>query len=93
MAYLFRTPIRNPQGPRVTVDSTPEQVALMRHFRHHGGYPVCVLIKGTVVTEKQVPTTQDTQDATWHYLGGHDYYISATEKALLEGAGYTVLTV
>ena len=92
MAYLFRPPIRDPNsGPRLPMVPNPPTVfdqgragfALMRHFRHHGGMPVCVLIHGTTVTEKRVPTTEDTRTATYHYLGGHEYIVSDYEANLL----------
>jgi hypothetical protein len=101
-SYLFRPPIRNPEGPRVTVvpnpttifnDNTPQSHALMRHFRHHGGHPVAVLVTGGVVTEKQVPTTAEIQAADYTFLGGRDHVVTGDMADLLTAAGYELLTI
>lgn len=42
--------------------------------------------------EMQYPTTEDMELADIFYLGGHKYEVSASEKADLEAAGYTVST-
>jgi hypothetical protein len=65
---------------------------LMRHYARPGP-AVCVIIDGTTVRERQVPTTDELLAATYHYLGGHEYVVSEAEKTLLESAGYAVLTV
>jgi hypothetical protein len=102
MAFLFRCPTRAPEAPRLPTepnsrteyDDGPQGKGhlLMRHV-NRPLFPVAVLIEGGVVREKQVPTVAETAAADYHYLGGHDYTISQTERDLLVAAGYTVLTV
>lgn len=102
MAYLFRTPTRLPEGDRLPTVPNPQTDfddgqpgpawSLMRHV-HRDAKPVAVLISGTVVTEHYVLNQTDADAATWVYQGGRDYIVSATERALLQGAGYTVLDV
>ena len=100
--WLFRTPIRNPQGPRVPTvpnpttefnDNTPESYALMRHFRHHSGYPVAVLVDDPcTVTEVAVPTVDQMQAADHVFMGGRDNLISdPAVAACLMSNGYTLI--
>lgn len=99
--YLFRTPTRQPEGHRLPAvpnnrtdfDDGPRGFPLMRHVNRGPGTPVCVLVTGGVVTETAAPNTDELAAADRHYLGGHDYVITRAEKDVLEGAGYTVLTV
>ncbi len=100
MTNLFRTPIRDPEGPRVTGvpnppkrGELPEGPQLTIHMRIHGGYPVNVLIEGGVPVEYQKCTVQQINAADKAYLGGHDYIVTDAERAVLEAAGYEVLTV
>jgi hypothetical protein len=100
MPYLFRTPTRMPTGgarfpvepnPRTEYDDGPRGAGslLMRHVSKPL-FPVAVLIYGSMVTEVQVPTVTQTREADYHYLGGRDYLITATEAELLTQAGYDV---
>lgn len=99
--FLFRTPVRILEQPRLPAvpnnrtdfDDGRAGYPLMRHIDRGAGTPVCVLVDAGVVTEKQVPTVAEIAAADFHYLGGHDNVVTATEKAVLEAAGYTVLTV
>jgi hypothetical protein len=86
--YLFRPPVRMLQGPRTVVGPHPGN-PLMRHYARPGP-AVCVIIDGTTVRERQVPTTDELLAATYHYLGGHEYLITAAEAELLTQAGYDV---
>ena len=63
---------------------------LLRHFRREGP-AVCVIIDGTTVREKHSPTVAELNAATWHYLGGHEYTISQTERDLSHMRWYGVL--
>jgi hypothetical protein len=101
--YLFRTPTRMPTGgarfpveptPRTEYDDGPQGAGrlLTRHVAKPL-FPVCILITGSTVTEVQIPTVTQTREADYHYLGGHDYTITQTERDLLVAAGYSVLEV
>jgi hypothetical protein len=100
MATIFRPPVRNPNGPRVTTVPNPKeaaefgprstQVRLMSHFRHHGGYPVTVYIKNGIATEVDAvrPDVAAVQD--YVFLGGHDHLITSFElMQSLAAAGYS----
>jgi len=98
--YLFRTPIRDTQGPRVPVVPNPATEfdqgtrgnVLMRHVVR-AGRPPAVLITDGVVTEHPVPTTAQTAAAQSVFLGGHDNTPTQTERDLLVAAGYVVQTI
>ena len=97
--YLFRTPVRNNQGPRDLALPNPktdfdqgERTNRLAQLTHrHGGYPVAVYIHNGVVGEKASPTTADMQAWDITYLGGRDNVVSAAEALLLDAAGYDVI--
>lgn len=99
--FIFRTPVRNPQGPRVPTIPNPTTEfddggrgdLLMRHIHHHGGYPVAVMLVGGVIVEKSVPTQVEMAAATTVWMGGRDNVVSVAEKTVLEAAGYSIITV
>lgn len=88
MAYLFRCPVRDTNGPRWTRDTPPHMRRIMGHFAVHGGYPVAVLITDGVVTEKTNPTQDECLAADSFYLGGYDHYIDDATATVLTAAGY-----
>lgn len=97
--YLFRTPVRIPDYTRVPTKPNPRTdyddgylgmgSLLMRHVKRPGP-AVAVLVEGTAVREKFSPHTQELNDATAYYLGGHDYIISEAEAEILAAAGYDI---
>src|SRR5689334_10036679 len=96
--YLFRTPIRNPQGPRDLALPNPktdfdqgERTNRLAQLTHrHGGYPVAVYIHNGGAGEKAAPTTADMQVWDTTYLGGRENVVSEAEAEMLTAAGYTV---
>jgi hypothetical protein len=47
-----------------------------------------ILVYGTATTRTRTPAVQDTLDADYCYLGGHEYILSAKEYTILVNAGY-----
>jgi len=47
---------------------------------------------GTSWYEEEYPSQDDLDIADAVYLGGHEHYITLTEKTALEAAGYAVIT-
>ena len=100
MAWLFRTPVRQTDGPRVPSMPNPKTDFddggrgnnLLRYVRRPAA-AVCVIIDGAGVHEKQSPTQVELAAATFHYLGGHDYLVSDAERLILLAAGYEIITV
>lgn len=43
--------------------------------------------------ELRTPSSEEVEEADAAYIGGYSYEVSATEKASLEAAGYTVETI
>jgi hypothetical protein len=88
VSYIFRTPVRQPQGPRYAVNSSPHQKALFRHIHHHGGYPVAVYINNGVVGEVNVPTVTQMHEWDVTYMGGRENVVDDVTASLLIAAGY-----
>lgn len=82
MAYYFTTPTVS-EGPLA-------EGALFRRYRLTRG--VSVLKKDGIYTEVRYPSGEESAAADIFYLGGITYEVSASEKASLEAAGYTVET-
>jgi hypothetical protein len=97
--YVFRTPVRQLDGPRLTTKPNPRTEfddgargsggLLMRYVRR-AGPAVAVLVEGSSVREKHSPTTAELNAATTYYLGGHDYVITEAEAETLAAAGYDI---
>ena len=89
--YVFRTPIRNPQGPRDLAVANPktdfdqgERTSRLSQLTHsHGGYPVAVYIHNGVVGEKAVPTQEEMQAWDITYMGGRENVITEAEAEML----------
>jgi hypothetical protein len=79
MAYLFKPPTVN-EGP----------AGFSRLFwRYKIARANTILVYGTTVKSERTPGVDETQAATYCYLGGHEYYLSAAEYTILVNAGYS----
>jgi hypothetical protein len=83
MAYLFAPPVLE-YGP------AGGHWLFYRYTLKHG---VTVYKVGNSWYEEEYPSQDDLETASVVYLGGHEYYITLSEKTALEAAGYTVSTV
>ena len=83
MPYLFVTPTVN-EGPM------GGNYLFARYTRKQG---VTVYCLDGEFYEDRFPAQDDLDQATAVYLGGHEYIVSADEKAALESVGYVVSTV
>jgi len=83
MAYLFVPPVVN-EGPM------GGNWLFARYTRKQG---VTVYRLDGEFYEDRFPTQDDLDLADLVYLGGHEYYVTLTEKNALQSAGYTVATV
>lgn len=83
MSYLFVPPIVE-EGPM------GGNWLFARYKRKQG---VTVYRIGTTWYEDRFPSLDDLDAADVYYLGGHEYPVTADEKADLESAGYTVFTL
>ena len=83
MSYLFVPPV---------VDEGPMggNWLFARYTRKQG---VTVYRLDGEFYEDRFPTHDDLDLADLVYLGGHEYYVTLTEKNALQAAGYTVSTV
>ena len=83
MAYKFIPP---------TVEEGPAGDNIL-HYRYKLTRGITVVKEAGVYRQTRYPFAEELADADLYYLGGHEYEVDATEKAALEAAGYTVLTV
>ena len=83
MAYLFVPPVLE-YGP------AGGNWLFYRYKLKHG---VTVYKIGASWYEEEYPSQDDLDEASVVYLGGHEHYVTAAQKADLESAGYTVNTV
>ena len=83
MAYLFIPPVLE-YGP------AGGNWLFYRYKLKHG---VTVYKIGASWYEEEYPSQDDLDEASVVYLGGHEHYVTAAQKADLESAGYTVSTV
>lgn len=83
MAYLFIPPVLE-YGP------AGGNWLFYRYKLKHG---VTVYKIGASWYEEEYPSQDDLDEASVVYLGGHEHYVTAAQKADLESAGYTVNTV
>lgn len=82
MPYLFTPPVED-EGPM------GGNWLFARYTRKQG---VTVYRLDGQFYEDRFPAQDDLVDADLVYLGGHEYVVSASEKAALESVGYTVST-
>ncbi len=82
MAFYFTPP---------TVAEGPAGENIL-HYRYKLDRGITVIKEDGVYREERFPYAEDLANADLYYLGGHRYEVSATEKAALEAAGYTVET-
>lgn len=47
-----------------------------------------ILVYGTTVKSERTPGVDEVLSADYHYLGGHEYYITSVERTILINAGY-----
>jgi len=83
MPYLFVTPTVN-EGPM------GGNYLFARYTRKQG---VTVYRLDGEFYEDRFPAQDDLDQADLVYIGGHQYIVSADEKAALESVGYVVSTV
>jgi hypothetical protein len=83
MAFRFTTPTIS-EGP---AGDGP----LFSRYRLVRG--ITVLKTDGVYTEVRYPSSEEVEEADIAYIGGYSYEVSASEKADLEAAGYTVETI
>ena len=83
MTYMFYPP---------TVEEGPAGYNVL-HYRYKLTRGVTVIKENGVYRETRFPFVDELDAAELYYLGGHEYEVDATEKAALEAAGYTVVTI
>jgi hypothetical protein len=59
---------------------------LSRYSIHRGD---TLLVTGGVVTRVRTPSVDETLDADFCYLGGHEYVLSVAEYDVLVAAGFS----
>ena len=78
MAYLFNPP---------TVEEGPAGFGRL-FWRYRINRANSVLIYGLTTVSVRTPAVQDTEDADYCYLGGHEYILSQDEYDILVANGY-----
>lgn len=78
MAYLLKTP---------TVKEGPAGFGRL-FYRYKIDRNDSLLVYGTAVTRLRTPSVQETQEARYAYVGGHEYYLTQVEYDILVNAGY-----
>jgi hypothetical protein len=78
VAYLLRTP---------TVKEGPAGFGRL-FYRYKIDRNDSLLVYGTAVTRLRTPSVQETQEARYAYVGGHEYYLTQVEYDILVNAGY-----
>jgi len=78
MGYLFKPP---------TVEEGPAGFGRL-FWRYRIARANTILVYGTAVSSERTPGVDQTQEADYCYLGGHEYYLSAVEYNILVNAGY-----
>ena len=78
MAYLLKTP---------TVKEGPAGFGRL-FYRYKIDRNDSLLVYGTAVTRLRTPSVEETQTATYAYVGGHEYYLTQVEYDILVNAGY-----
>jgi hypothetical protein len=78
MAYLFKPP---------TVEEGPAGFGRL-FWRYRIARADSVLVYGLTTVAVRTPAVQDTQEADYCYLGGHEYRLSQPEYDILVANGY-----
>lgn len=78
MAYKFVPP---------TVEEGPAGFGRL-FWRYRIARANTILVIGTSVVSERTPGVDETLDADYCYLGGHEYYITDVERTILINAGY-----
>jgi len=79
MAYLFKPP---------TVDESPAGFSRL-FWRYRIARGDTILVYGTTTVRTRTPGVDETQDADYCYLGGHEYILSQGEYDILVANGYS----
>jgi hypothetical protein len=79
MAYLFKPP---------TVEEGPAGFGRL-FWRYRIARSNTILVYGTTIYSQRTPGVDETQAATYCYLGGHEYFISDVERTILINGGYS----
>ena len=78
MAYKFVPP---------TVEEGPAGFGRL-FWRYRIARANTILVTGTSVVSERTPGVDETLNADYCYLGGHEYYITDVERTILINAGY-----
>ena len=78
MAYLFKPP---------TVEEGPAGFTRL-FWRYRIARADSVLVYGLTTVAVRTPAVQDTQEADYCYIGGHEYILSQPEYDILVANGY-----
>jgi hypothetical protein len=78
MAYLFKPP---------TVEEGPAGFGRL-FWRYRINRADTVLVYGTTTVSLRTPGVDQTQDADYCYLGGHEYILSPVEYNILVANGF-----
>jgi hypothetical protein len=78
MAYLFNPP---------TTDEGPAGFGRL-FWRYRIARADSILVYGQTTVRVRTPAVQDTQEADYCYLGGHQYILSTDEYNILVANGY-----
>jgi len=79
MAYLFKPP---------AVDESPAGFSRL-FWRYRIARGDTILVYGTTTVRTRTPGVDETQDADYCYLGGHEYILSQGEYDILVANGYS----
>lgn len=79
MAYLFKPP---------TVEEGPAGFGRL-FWRYRIARANTILIYGTTIFSERTPGVDETLAADYHYLGGHEYFITPVEYNILVNGGYS----
>ena len=78
MAYLFKPP---------AVDESPAGFSRL-FWRYRIARGDTILVYGTTTVRTRTPGVDETQNADYCYLGGHEYILSQGEYNILVANGY-----
>ena len=79
MAYIFKPP---------TVEEGPAGFSRL-FWRYRIARANTILVYGQTTTSIRTPGVDETQNADYCYLGGHEYLLSQTEYNILVANGYS----
>ena len=79
MAYLFKPP---------AVEESPAGFSRL-FWRYRIARGDTILVYGTTTVRTRTPGVDETQDADYCYLGGHEYILSQGEYDILVANGYS----